>query len=160
MSYRSFSPPKIDWVPATVATTATLSEPSTQTVANVATVARVKPATRHETVADVATVARVPGENGNADDLAMKAEERAAILEFDAGLPRLEAERLSFGRSPTPGITIRMPAIELPAAEYDAHLAVLIAAASDTAEVTRLAYAQRKGWVVPRGDETVFTRGR
>ncbi|WAJ28928.1 hypothetical protein [Antarcticirhabdus aurantiaca] len=161
MSYRSFSPPKIDWGAATVATTATLSELAARTVANVATVARGKPAAPLETVADVATVARVFGENENASDLEMEAEERAAILQYDAGLPRMEAERLAFGRLPTPGITVRAPAVELPAAEYDMHLDTLImAAGAGTPEGSRLAYAKRKGWVVPRGDETVFTRGR
>ncbi|WAJ27377.1 hypothetical protein [Antarcticirhabdus aurantiaca] len=95
------------------------------------------------------------------DDLAMEAEERAATLEYDAGLPRMEAERLAVGRPPTPGITVRSPAVELPPAEYDRHLDALIAAAgAGTPEGSRLAYAKCKGWVVPRGDETVFTRGR
>ncbi len=111
------------------------------------------------------------------DDVRAAFDERAGVLEFDCGLSRAEAETKAYGevkgaealrvRKPataggrTPGVIIRAPARELAAADYDARLDTLINAAGDDAVARdRLILAKRKGWVVPCGDETIFTRGR
>ncbi|GGD93480.1 hypothetical protein GCM10011390_10320 [Aureimonas endophytica] len=62
---------------------------------------------------------------------------------------------------PGPGITLTAPAIEVGYAEYDRHLDALIAAQPvGSAEAYRLLMAKKKGWVVDRGGERIFVRGR
>ncbi len=94
-------------------------------------------------------------------------EERAAILEFDEGLTRADAERVSAeqtGYDPRPrpsGVTIIAMPIEVPGTEYDAHMdALIMASPQGSAERTVLMTKKRQGRVVPRGDGFIFTRGR
>lgn len=62
---------------------------------------------------------------------------------------------------PGPGITILRPAVEVSAVEYDRHFDAMIEALpAGSAEHGRMAFAKRKGWVVDRGSERIFTRGR
>lgn len=78
MAYRPFYEAVADLPPATFATVATVRPKNTPSVAN------------------VASVAGPPSETGEANERAERQyafEERAAILEYDCGLPRTEAER-------------------------------------------------------------------
>ena len=79
--------------PATLATLATVHQSKTQSVANVATVAGPTCVPR---ISNVATVASVQPDPTQWDDRRVAYEERAAILEYDGGFSRAEAERLSF----------------------------------------------------------------
>jgi hypothetical protein len=82
MSYKRFNIADFDSTPATLATVATLSPFGAQTVANVASVATGEP----ETAFSAAALSWD-------DDLQAAFEERAAVLEYDGGWPRAEAER-------------------------------------------------------------------
>jgi hypothetical protein len=100
MAYRPFYASVSDSTPATVATVATVGAQTSRSVANVATVARGHVRTRIEPGPKTA-----PGPSIIAKPLAVPRlslednvaafEERAAILEYDEGLPREEAERLA-----------------------------------------------------------------
>lgn len=82
MSYRPFYDFGGQHPPATVATLATVEAPDGPTVAVVATVARALARTGSPSVGDQA-------------ELEFAYQERAAILEYDEGLPRWDAERLA-----------------------------------------------------------------
>lgn len=82
MSYKRFKIADFYSTPATIATVATLSPFGAQTVANVASVATGEP----ETAFSAAALSWD-------DDLQAAFEERVAVLVYDGGWPRAEAER-------------------------------------------------------------------
>ena len=82
MAYRPYRSSVAEYPPATVATTATLQGETGPSVATVASVAR-------------GPVDTGRGERLSAEDRQYLFEERAAILEYDAGLSREDAERLA-----------------------------------------------------------------
>ncbi|WP_152044883.1 hypothetical protein [Aureimonas psammosilenae] len=74
---------------------------------------------------------------------------------------RFEDRPANWMPEPGSGVTILRPAAELPAIEYDMHLDRLIATLpAGSAEVQRLIFAKRKGWVVECEGRRIFTRGR
>jgi hypothetical protein len=93
MSYLRFKIPEITSANATVATFATVSGLPGQSVAAAASVAE----RRNSDIQTVASVAAVAGHHPSygiwdAANLHEMYEERAAIMEFDAGMSRAEAE--------------------------------------------------------------------
>jgi hypothetical protein len=82
---------------ATVATVATVSLPAQESVATVATVATPSPGTNEGGSGRKANPETVLAKAiCDAEDCQAYFEERAAIREYDGGLPRDEAERLAF----------------------------------------------------------------
>ena len=86
--------PEVTPASATLATFATVSEFPARSVATVASVAGAGRNSDIEAVAPVAAVAIHPTKNGiwDAAERREMYEERAAIIEYDAGLSRAEAE--------------------------------------------------------------------
>lgn len=103
MGYRPFYnsvPETISATCATFATFATVQDRNQPNVANVAIVASPIPETESRSVPETATeplpIAKQTVQPGlSPEDQIIAFEERAAILEYDDGLPRKEAERLA-----------------------------------------------------------------
>lgn len=94
MPYLRFKIPEMASAPATVATFATVSGPPRRGVASVASVAAERRDSDIQPVATAAAVASPPSnyETRAPTDLREMYEERAAIMEYDAGVSRAEAE--------------------------------------------------------------------
>jgi hypothetical protein len=94
VTYLRFKMPEMASAAATAATIATVSGSAGRSVATVASVAEVGRNSGIQTVATVAAVANHPLDYGTWDaaDLREVYEERAAIMEYDAGMSRAEAE--------------------------------------------------------------------
>ena len=101
MAYRRFKLPEMASTPATLATFATVRPSEAGSVATVANVAGPEPKMRNrdhlQSVASVASVAAPEPDFAHWDEEDWRAafEERAAILEYDGGHSRAEAERLA-----------------------------------------------------------------
>jgi hypothetical protein len=101
VAYRRFKISETSSAPAALAALAALHPANPQTAATAATAARLEPETHipfaRQRVASVATVARVQTDIAHWDEEDWQAafDERAAILEYDGGFPRAEAERLA-----------------------------------------------------------------
>jgi hypothetical protein len=90
MAYRRFKLAELSSPPATVATFATVHPTSTETVANVASVAGPEPKTALHAVSSIN-----PYAGWDDEDWRTAFEERAGILEYDSGYSRQDAERLA-----------------------------------------------------------------